>query len=79
MVVATLVFVVSFSLRPWCKAMESVEGMMKNLQLSAVEKRGLRIGSAGRKVEAGGGVAQALGKVMSEKMIHAENCGVGFG
>ena len=45
---------------------------MKNLQLSDAEKRGLKIGSTGRKAEARGGAAQALGKVLSEKMIHTE-------
>ena len=49
-----------------------MEGLMKNLQLSDAEKRGLKIGSMGRKAEARGGAAQALGKVLSEKMIHTE-------
>ncbi|RLN23702.1 hypothetical protein C2845_PM07G09910 [Panicum miliaceum] len=52
--------------------MDGVEGLMRNLQLSVVEKKGLRIGSKGKATEANGDQVQALGKVSSEKLIHAE-------
>jgi hypothetical protein len=54
------------------EAMEGVEGLMRNLRLSAVEKKGLKIGSKGKATEGSGGHVQVLGKVMSEKLIHAE-------
>ncbi|PUZ60570.1 hypothetical protein GQ55_4G144300 [Panicum hallii var. hallii] len=52
--------------------MEGVEGLMRNLWLLAVEKTGLKIGSKGKSTEGSGGHVQVLGKVMSEKLIHAE-------
>ena len=52
--------------------MENMEGMLRNLKLSAVEKKGLKIRTMGKTMAIGGGVVQALGKVLSEMMIHAE-------
>ena len=45
---------------------------MRNLQLSAAERKRLKIGATEKNRLVGGAVAQALGKVLSEKMIHAE-------
>ena len=53
-------------------AMEGVEGLMRKLQLSAAESKGLKIGLKGKPTEGDGGPAQALGKVLSEKFIHPE-------
>ena len=54
------------------EAMEGVEDLMSNLQLSAAEKKGLKIGSKGNATEGSGGHVQALGKVLPEKLIHTE-------
>ena len=45
---------------------------MSNLQLSAAEKKGLKIGSKGNATKGSGGHVQALGKVLPEKLIHTE-------
>jgi hypothetical protein len=51
--------------------MERVEGMMRGLKLTEVERRGLRIG--GPEVSKGGsGVDQAVGKLLSEKHGNAD-------
>ena len=52
--------------------MEGVEGMMRNLQLSAAERKGLKIRATERNSSAVGVTMQALRKVLSEKLIHAE-------
>jgi len=52
--------------------MEGVEGLLRNLQLSEAEKKGVKIGASGKKGDNGGGLVQALAKVLSEKLIHAE-------
>lgn len=49
-----------------------MEGMLRNLQLSEAERKGLRIGSSRKAAADTGGAPQALGKVFSEKLIHAE-------
>ena len=56
----------------WRTMMENMEGMLRNLKLSAAEKKGLKIRTMGKTMAIGGGVVQALGKVLSEMMIHAE-------
>ena len=52
--------------------MEGVEGMMRNLQLSAAERKGLKIRATERNSSAVGVTTQALRKVLSEKLIHAK-------
>ena len=52
--------------------MEGVEGMIRNLQLSAAERKGLKIRATERNSSAVGVTTQALRKVLSEKLIHAE-------
>jgi len=52
--------------------MEGVKGLLRNLQLSEAEKKGVKIGASGKKGDNGGGLVQALAKVLSEKLIHAE-------
>ena len=52
--------------------MEGVEGMMRNLQLSAAERKGLKIRATEKNSSAVGVTMQALRKVLSEKLIHAE-------
>ncbi|KAM0829093.1 hypothetical protein ACQ4PT_067094 [Festuca glaucescens] len=58
--------------------MEKVEDLLKDLKLSDVERRGLRIGGPGVKT-AGEGEALALGKVLSEKPAYAEGIAASLG
>ena len=44
--------------------MENMEVMLRNLKLSAAEKKGLKIRTMGKTMAIGGGVVQALGKVL---------------
>lgn len=51
---------------PLALKMEGVAKMMKNLQLSAAEKKGIMIGGS-RREEKGPSTPQAIGKLLSEK------------
>ncbi|KAE8819266.1 hypothetical protein D1007_02761 [Hordeum vulgare] len=53
--------------------MDDVEGLMHGLKLSAVERRGIKVGAAvtGRSEQDGMVVPQAVGKLFSEKPVHA--------
>lgn len=53
------------------KEMESVEGMMKRMQLTAAEKRGIMIGTRGT-ARAGKPLPLALGKVLAKQRVNAE-------
>ncbi|KAK1628922.1 hypothetical protein QYE76_003237 [Lolium multiflorum] len=58
--------------------MEKVEGLMRNLKLSAAEQQGFRIG--GKDVDMGKGVElKAIGKVLSEKPVYAEGLAQSLG
>lgn len=52
--------------------MEAVEGMLKNLQLSAAEKKGVRIVVGEEVQDRGISPPQAVGKLFSEKRVKAE-------
>lgn len=49
--------------------MEGVEGLMKKLNLSAAEKKGVRIKGGGGE-RSGEAPIQAMGKLFSEKLAH---------
>ncbi|KAI4989648.1 hypothetical protein ZWY2020_036965 [Hordeum vulgare] len=53
--------------------MDDVEGLMRGLKLSAAERRGIKVGGAvtGRSEQDGMVVPQAVGKLFSEKPVHA--------
>ncbi|KAK1694057.1 hypothetical protein QYE76_010754 [Lolium multiflorum] len=58
--------------------MEKVEGLMRNLKLSAAEQQGFRIG--GKDVDMGKAVElKAIGKVLSEKPVYAEGLAQSLG
>jgi hypothetical protein len=51
--------------------MEGVEGMLRGLKLSEVERRGVRIGGLGGR-SVGAVEVQAVGKLLAEKPAYAE-------
>ena len=48
--------------------MEAVEGLMEKLQLSAAERKGIRVGKP-TPTSASSKEAQAIGKVLAEKLV----------
>ncbi|KAE8801537.1 hypothetical protein D1007_22861 [Hordeum vulgare] len=53
--------------------MEDVEGLMRGLKLSAAERRGLKVGGAEKNNTGEGAMddPRAVGKLFSEKLVHA--------
>ncbi|CAO2038122.1 unnamed protein product [Urochloa humidicola] len=51
--------------------MEAVEGMMERMQLSAAERRCIKIGTGGS-TRSGPALPQAFGKVLAERLVNAE-------
>ena len=58
--------------------MEPVEEMMKRMQLSAAEKKGIKVGAKGpalvKAVD-----PQAVGKVLAERLVNADGLGQALG
>jgi hypothetical protein len=60
------------------KELASVEGMLERMQLSAAERKGIKV-EAGIPGRAGRSFSQALGKVMAEKLVNAEGLAQALG
>lgn len=58
--------------------MESVEEMMKRMQLSVAEKKGIKVGAKGPTLVKAAD-PQAVGKVLAEKLVNAEGLGQALG
>ncbi|CAN6246699.1 unnamed protein product [Urochloa humidicola] len=58
--------------------MESVEGMMERMNLSAAEKKGIRIGTT-ESSGARSSEPQAIGKVLAEKLVNADGLAQALG
>ncbi|PUZ69431.1 hypothetical protein GQ55_2G107900 [Panicum hallii var. hallii] len=60
------------------KELASVEGMLERMQLSAAERKGIKV-EAGIPGRAGRSFSRALGKVMAEKLVNAEGLAQALG
>lgn len=58
--------------------MESVEAMMERMQLSAVERKGIKIGGAGPS-RASTALVRAVGKVQTKRLVNAEGLAQALG
>jgi len=58
--------------------MEAMEGMMRRMKLSAAEKKGIKVAEMDGG-GAGSAAPMAIGKVLSEKLVHAEGLTTALG
>lgn len=58
--------------------MDLVEGLMERLKLSAVEKKGIRVGAPAA-TRARSADPQAIGKVLAEKLVNADGLAQALG